>query len=132
MKTTNDLFYPDPVGQPGLYEIIPLLKESQLRAGDIVPFSDEAWYVEKTDGKDGGRITYSSIGKGGWRGPPWEEPINDVAMFDFKHVARPVAATPAESQPKKDSSLWNGSCSRCGKGTYTGAFSVEHEGGGCP
>ncbi len=32
----------------------------------------------------------------------------------------------------KPPSLWNGTCSRCGKGTYTSCFSVEHEGGPCP
>lgn len=26
---------------------------------------------------------------------------------------------------------WNGTCPSCGKGTYTGFASVEHEGGGC-
>lgn len=29
-------------------------------------------------------------------------------------------------------SRWNGVCPRCGKGTYTGAWDVEHEDGGCP
>ena len=29
-------------------------------------------------------------------------------------------------------SLWNGKCPVCGKGTYTGLFKTEHEGGGCP
>lgn len=26
---------------------------------------------------------------------------------------------------------WNGTCAACGRGTYTGLLSVEHEGGGC-
>lgn len=26
---------------------------------------------------------------------------------------------------------WNGTCAVCGRGTYTGFLSVEHEGGGC-
>lgn len=37
----------------------------------------------------------------------------------------------ATAGPKADSP-WNGTCPRCGKGTYTGFAAVEHEGGGCP
>lgn len=33
--------------------------------------------------------------------------------------------------PASNPDLWNGTCERCGKGTYTGAFNVEHEGGRC-
>lgn len=29
-------------------------------------------------------------------------------------------------------SQWNGTCPTCGRGTYTGFSSMEHEGGGCP
>ncbi len=29
------------------------------------------------------------------------------------------------------SSIWNGKCFKCGKGTYTGMFAVEHENGSC-
>ncbi len=35
------------------------------------------------------------------------------------------------STPKTVANNWNGRCSSCGKGTYTGFTSVEHEGGVC-
>ena len=41
-------------------------------------------------------------------------------------------ATVIEHARAAMSSRWNGVCPRCGKGTYTGAWNVEHEGGACP
>ena len=41
-------------------------------------------------------------------------------LMNARTVAAPVAA-----------SAWNGRCSRCGKGTYLGFSSLEHEGGEC-
>ena len=32
---------------------------------------------------------------------------------------------------QQKSTLWNGKCRLCGKGTYQGFTSLEHEGGGC-
>ena len=43
-------------------------------------------------------------------------------------VIRSGGAPAAKAAP----TAWNGRCFKCGKGTYTGFISVEHEGGGCP
>lgn len=40
----------------------------------------------------------------------------------------PVAAVTVAPDPAR---LWNGTCCRCGKGTYEGAWKMEHEGGPC-
>lgn len=52
---------------------------------------------------------------------------HDASEFKFR-----VVRLGTETAGPKAESPWNGRCPRCGKGTYTGFSSVEHEGGGCP
>jgi len=53
-------------------------------------------------------------------------PINSMAS-----VYRPGGwEEPAKVTPLFKS-RWNGTCSKCGLGTYTGLFNIEHENGSC-
>ena len=37
----------------------------------------------------------------------------------------------APTSSKRKSDAWNGRCPKCGRGTYQGFMTLEHEGGGC-
>lgn len=46
-------------------------------------------------------------------------------------IRRAGGAKPSEAVAVPSASPWNGKCSKCKKGTYTGLFKTEHEGGRC-
>ncbi len=50
---------------------------------------------------------------------------NGTEWYTFRDSWAPVPTAKAGVSP------WNGKCRNCGKGTYTGFTSVEHEGGSC-
>lgn len=59
-------------------------------------------------------------------GPATVEYTEDEIAEALGYAPRPTAtSSPATA------SRWNGTCPRCGRGTYTGAWDVEHEGGSC-
>ena len=72
--------------------------------------------------------------------PPQPTPYNGIRYSTvLEHAKASMSGNPAgkptaTSSPTthgNQSSRWNGTCPRCGRGTYTGAWDVEHEGGPC-
>jgi len=56
-------------------------------------------------------------------------PIHLVAVDSL--IVLHVQGRKTSRKPVADSNKWNGKCHRCGRGTYTGFTSIEHEGGNC-
>lgn len=57
-------------------------------------------------------------------------PASENALFSLDNPAR-LRVVPWDARPaavKADPSKWNGTCARCGRGTYTGFTSTEHDG----
>lgn len=53
-------------------------------------------------------------------------------LWLVRRATNVLGVVTAVHTPKaKADSPWNGKCAKCGRGTYTGLFATEHEGGGC-
>lgn len=76
------------------------------------------WASSRKHGCDAGRGSYDDLDVE--LIPRWDARPEVKLEFELKSIAKP---TP---------SPWNGRCMRCGRGTYQGLFTLEHEGGGCP
>jgi hypothetical protein len=126
---------PDCCAIAGLYERLTLY-EHELEAGDMVPYGTtydlvlNTWYNGKTHW-----IRYQEVGPSGATATWAEEVFPHVR---FEDVFRPTPAGPGGARMKyepeqeivlkKPERRWNGTCPLCGKGTYTGAWDVEHDG----
>lgn len=125
----NDGCYPKRVAEPGLYEIMTRIRTEELRVGDVVPFSTHTWTITELkstpDNVDFMTVCYVDLREDGSKDAGFH---NVGRHASWAGVARPVIAVPTTSRRGG----WNGTCRACGRGTYTGFLSIEHEGGGCP
>ena len=96
---------------------------ADLRAGDEVVgvLRDGAWFAYS------GRYRLARLEPDGWVTHHVSEGggIGIVVYPDNRYrVARRASSAPIISR-------WNGKCGSCGRGTYTGFLTIEHEGGAC-
>ena len=121
-----EYLYPDVCGRPGLFVQLELTSDEELLPGDIIPYGSY-WDIVQSNDRVNKRFHVVSANDDDvgnpfcitWRG-------GGTAKI-WHGVMRPVAAKCSHS-PASTNDLWNGRCHRCGKGTYTGFASVEHDG----
>jgi hypothetical protein len=63
--------------------------------------------------------------------PSQPQPLVGYRGLKFASYNIPDTTSPTATSSPATASRWNGTCPRCGRGTYTGAWDVEHEGGSC-
>lgn len=113
------------VGVPGLYEVLGRrVPDNELQAGDVIPFSAAAWVVRAID-QARQKILFIQVNADGSECQDEFDMKPGSGWFGVARMMSVVASVPVPDV------RWNGTCPSCGRGTYTGLFSVEHEGGNC-
>lgn len=111
--------YPRGTTEKGLYQIIDLVYDPQLKVGDVIPFGFHAWIV--LDVSDHENLKIRVVHEDSTRDD--QQPRR--AETTWRQVARPITAVPSIV-----TGHWNAKCP-CGSRTYVGFLRIEHENVDC-
>lgn len=132
VKIGHYWYPPEYQTNPELFELMPVTKEtmtSELQPGDVIPWRDRWQRVMKLELLSNGRQIRTTLEEGTDKGTA--QIVKDLDTdIRWVRIGRPKASVPAAAKAPTPSQ-WNGRCRACGKGTYSGFMTVEHEGGPC-